>query len=50
LPVGGLLFVVLEGTVLDEFGIEAAISSVVDVFEEDAISAHQSGGLLSERI
>ena len=37
LPCGNLLVVVLEGAVADQFGIETAIGSMVDVLEEDAI-------------
>ena len=36
-PGRNILVIIFEGAVADEFGIESAVSSVVDILEEDTI-------------
>ena len=41
LPGWNILVIILEGAIADEFGIETAVGSMVDILEEDAIEVRR---------
>ena len=42
LPGRNILVVILEGTIADEFGIETAVGSMVDILEEDTVEVRRN--------